>query len=161
MIARQRVPPPRCGRDDRGENMLAKFNSIGRDARRVFAPRFLTSKLLQQQNRLFKGSGGVSRNNRAAGFRPGFIDTDSGEVYLSRFADGRPAPMHVLDGLPEELVTARDESGCVQTVKATVTAGFVRNERFFTRSEAAAATEALEASQEILKSQLDVHLDIS
>ena len=138
--------------------MLAKINSLRRDARRVFAPSFLTSKLLQQQNRLYKGTGGVSRNNRAAGFRPGFLDTTSGEVYLSRFADGRPAPMHVLDGLPAELVTEREESGGVRAVKSTVTAGFVRNNRFFSRAEAAAATEALEASQEILKAQLDAHL---
>lgn len=147
----------KCGCHNHSKNMLAKFDTNTRDSRGAFARRSLTSDNLRQQNRLFDGTGGVSRNNRAAGFRPGFLDTASGEVYLARFADGRLAPMHVLDGLPEGLVVSRDETGCVRAVKATVTAGFVRNDRFYTRAEAAAAT-ALESTQEILRRALDAQL---
>lgn len=53
-------------------------------------------------------------------------------------ADGRPAPMHLLEGLPPAVVTARDATGRVIALKSTVLAGFVRAERFYTREQAAA-----------------------
>lgn len=98
---------------------------------------WLTRGGLREQNRRFKSTGGVSRENRSKGFLPAFSDTGTGAVYLSRFADGRVAPVHVLDGLPAELVTERSASGRVTAVKASICAGFVRNGEFFTREEAA------------------------
>lgn len=97
---------------------------------------------LEAQNRRYAGGGGVSRHNRDQGFAPAFLDTGTGAVYLSRFRDGRPAPMHLLDGLPAELVTARAAERVV-AVSARVTAGFVRGGRFYTREQAARAVDGV------------------
>jgi hypothetical protein len=91
------------------------------------------------ENADYRGTGGVSENNRRLGFQPAFIDRETCTVYLSRFADGRLAPCHLLDGLPAELVLARSEQGHVARVKASVVSGFVHDEHFYTRDEAAAA----------------------
>lgn len=85
------------------------------------------------------GAGGFSQGNRRAGFVPAFLDTSTGRVYASCFADGRPASMHFLEGLPEELVRARDALGRVRALKESVVAGFVRGSDFFTREQAALA----------------------
>jgi hypothetical protein len=94
---------------------------------------------LRQQNAVHAGTGGVSRKNRSLGFRPAFLDFDTQTIYLSRFADGRPAPFHLLDGLPNEIVVDRTLCGRVAAVKASVIAGFVRDGFFFTREQAARA----------------------
>ncbi len=97
----------------------------------------LTTRALRQQNLAFKGTGGVSGGNRSQGFAPAFLDTETGRVYPARFADGRPAPMHLLDGLPQELIVSRDTaSGCL-AVKRSVVAGFVQAGQFYTREQAA------------------------
>lgn len=93
---------------------------------------------LRSENRRYRGSGGRSPENRGAGFRPAFRDSETGCVYESRFGDGRPAPCHLLDGLPDAVVLARDDCGRVRDVKPGVVSGFVRDERFYTRDEAAA-----------------------
>ena len=98
----------------------------------------LTQTSLALETAHYRGTGGVSENNRSRGFQPAFIDRDTETVYLSRFPDGRPAPCHLLDGLPDELVLARNEQGRVMRVKSSVVSGFVRDERFYTRDEAAA-----------------------
>ena len=85
-----------------------------------------------------RGIGGVSENNRRLSFQPAFIDRETRTVYLSRFPDGRLAPCHLLDGLPAELVLARNEEGHVTRVKASVVSGFVHDEHFYTRDETAA-----------------------
>jgi hypothetical protein len=93
---------------------------------------------LQTQNRRFKATGGVSAENRVQGFWPAFVNTRTGEVYLSRFGDGRLAPIHLLDGLPASTVLRRTASGRVTAVHGWITAGFVRDGWFFTREQAAA-----------------------
>ena len=98
----------------------------------------LSSLYLQMESTAQRGTGAVSAENRHLGFSPAFRDTDSGETYLSTFADGRPAPFHILDGLPEPLVLARDRRGRISRVLGSVVAGFVRNGIFYTRPEAAA-----------------------
>ena len=96
----------------------------------------LSGMVLRHENRLFQGTGGVSRNNRAAGFVPAFLDTLTGQSYRSRFADGSAAPMHLLEGLPGHLlIRARDGL----QVKQGVISGFLRGDVFLTREEAAAA----------------------
>jgi hypothetical protein len=97
-----------------------------------------TAQTLRQQNRRFQGTGGVSAENRSQGFAPAFLDTETHRIYRACFADGRPAPMHLLEGLPPAVVTARDATGRVIALKSTVLAGFVRAERFYTREQAAA-----------------------
>lgn len=93
---------------------------------------------LQQENADHQGRGGVSAENRSFGFRPAFRNADTGNVYASRFADGRLAPVHVIDGLPDEVVVARSATGKVTCVKASVQSGFVRDGRFYARAAAAA-----------------------
>jgi hypothetical protein len=97
----------------------------------------LTERVLQLETQVFRGTGGVSANSRTYRFHPAFLDTSTNTVYLSRFANGQPAPFHLLDGLPDEVVVGRSASGKVQAVKPTVVSGFVRSERFYTREEAA------------------------
>jgi hypothetical protein len=99
----------------------------------------LTEAVLRRENREFEGTGGRSEENGAAGFSPAFLDTETRRVYVSRFADGRPAPFHLIDGLPGEVVVARHLSGGVARIKCTVVSGFLHCGRFYTRAEAAAA----------------------
>ncbi|BBE11099.1 hypothetical protein LRD18_06845 [Halorhodospira halochloris] len=100
-------------------------------------PRALTVDRLRRENTSFQGSGGVSDCNRELGFRPAFMDTETGHVYASCSRDGCPAPYHRLDGLPEELIRERDDSGRVIAVKTTVVSGFERDGCFYTREQAA------------------------
>jgi len=99
----------------------------------------MTNERLRTENRIYDGTGGVSAGNRTAGFVPAFRDTATGRVEPSRLADGSPAPMHLLAGLPEEWILARGEGNRVLAVKATVIAGFLRAGAFYTRAEAARA----------------------
>jgi hypothetical protein len=109
--------------------------------------RLLSLARLRIQNRRYRGSG-VSADNRGAGFRPAFRDSRTGLVYLSQFPDGSPAPVHLLDGLPPELVVQRTAAGRVAAVRNSVVAGFVRDGRFLTRDEAMA--ELAERGREVL-----------
>jgi len=62
----------------------------------------------------------------------------TGQSEFSRFADGQPAPMHLLDGLPDLWVVKRDAQGRVSALEDTVIAGFIRGGHFYTREQAAA-----------------------
>lgn len=99
----------------------------------------LSEKLLKHQNKEFGCTAGVSKNNRSAGFSPAYYDSNSDLSVVSRFADGRPAPVHILDGLPSEWVQARDRTGRVMTARPGVIAGFLRDGLFYTREQAARA----------------------
>lgn len=100
----------------------------------------MSRKALRIQNRIFAGTGGVSCANRKWGFVPGFMDRETGCMYLSRTADGTPAPIHLLDGLPPNLVVQRTATGRVCAVKGSVVAGFIRGGRFYTREQLANST---------------------
>jgi hypothetical protein len=97
----------------------------------------MTELSLERENVRHRGTGGVSAKNRSLGFAPAFIDRETRAIYLSRFADGRPAPCHLLDGLPHALVLSRRACGRVAAVKPSLVSGFVRDGRFYTREEAA------------------------
>jgi hypothetical protein len=97
----------------------------------------LTPRRLRQQNRAFQGTRGVSQGNRSQGFAPAFLDPDTGTIHLARYADGRPAPIHLLAGLPPELVVSRDAAGACTGAKPALIAGFVRTGQFYTREQAA------------------------
>jgi hypothetical protein len=104
--------------------------------------RLVNARLLKKENIAHAGTGGRSQGNCGFGFLPAFLDTGTFSIYLSRFADGRPAPFHLLDGLPDEVVLARSPSGRVLAAKPTLVSGFERNGFFYTRTAAArAATE--------------------
>lgn len=99
----------------------------------------MTEKLLQHENAAFAGSGGRSQENRHLGFKPAFFDFATQKLYPSRFADGRPAPFHMLDGLPDDVIVDRAPSGRPLAAKATLISGFERNGYFYTREAAAKA----------------------
>ena len=105
--------------------------------------RVLTPEVLEQETRMHEGSGGVSAENRHCGFRPAFLDRASGIIHPSCYASGEPAPFHLLDGLPDELVLARNTVGRVTKVVGSVISGFVHKGRFYTREEAACLCGAL------------------
>ena len=97
----------------------------------------LNRRRLRQQNREFANTGGVSSGNRAQGFVPAFCDIDSGRCVRSCYADGTPAPVHVLDGLPARWIKARDTQGRVVALITSIVPGFLCDGRFYTREEAA------------------------
>ncbi|HEY2629637.1 MAG TPA: hypothetical protein VGI57_10945 [Usitatibacter sp.] len=101
--------------------------------------RVLNEKVLKRENVVHAGSGGRSQANTGLGFRPAFYDFATQKIYPSRFADGRLAPFHMLDGLPDEVVADRAPNGRVVCAKATLISGFVREGFFYTRTAAARA----------------------
>ncbi len=105
----------------------------------------LTIDALAEENARHAGTAGVSAEGCARGFRPAFLDRATQTVYASRYADGRLAPFHVLDGLPLWLVAIRCRDGRVVGLKPSVITGFVRAGRFYTREQAAGA--AVEGAQ--------------
>jgi hypothetical protein len=98
----------------------------------------VTAQTLRAEHRIFAGTGGISQNNRSQDFQPGSYDAESGQMAISCFADGRPAPIHVLDGVPANWVTARNAGGGILSIKASVVSGFICGGRFYSRAEAAA-----------------------
>ena len=101
--------------------------------------RVLNEKVLKRENVVHEGTGGRSQANSGLGFRPAFYDFATQRIYPSRFADGRLAPFHLLDGLPDEVIVDRLPNGRVVSAKATLISGFVRDGFFYTRTAAARA----------------------
>ena len=99
----------------------------------------LSADRLQQENQVHAETGGRSEDTCGLGFKPAFLDFATQKVYPCRFANGMPAPFHLLDGLPDEVVVDRAPSGRVVCAKATLISGFVRNGFFYTRTAAAKA----------------------
>lgn len=91
---------------------------------------------LAEENRQFKTSGGVSENNSHANFLPAFKDVDTGNIALSKYVNGRQAPFHFLDGLPNSWILKRDIRGRAVEIKSSIISGFIRLGKFFTRDEA-------------------------
>ena len=96
----------------------------------------LNDDALLQENRHFAGTAGISANNRTMEFIPAFMDTQTGNVYLSRFPNGMPAPIHILVGLPDSLTETNGASGAALSIKSSVISGFVREKIFYSREEA-------------------------
>lgn len=92
---------------------------------------------LAQDNKAFGGTTGVSEENQSLGFTPAFCDTETGLSFPSCHKDGTPAAIHMLDGLPADLVIARDLQGQVVAVKPSVIPGFLKDGQFYTREQAA------------------------
>lgn len=101
--------------------------------------RLMTNEVLREENLAYVGTGGVSQENHSSGFLPAFYDLATGNSHFSCFSNGSLAPIHVLDGLPEEWIRERDQSGKVCSVKDSVIAGFIRDGYFYTRKQAAEA----------------------
>ena len=92
---------------------------------------------LEKENIEYQHTGGISQNNAQYAFVPAFQDECDQRIELSRFSDGRVAPFHMLDGLPEEWIVKRDRAGRAVEIRNTIVSGFVRHGRFFSRQEAA------------------------
>ena len=95
----------------------------------------MTPDHLRRENQSFRNTKGVSASCRVLGFRPAFRNAHTGEVRLSRFANGNPAPIHVLDGLPDHWGITRDQYGHAVRVDALVVSGFVKEDKFYTRTQ--------------------------
>lgn len=104
--------------------------------------RLFTQAKLSGENQAFSGTPGVSHENRANGFIPAFCDSITGRVEISRFQNGEPAPMHIIEGLPDCWVVERDADSRATAIKHSVVAGFVREGCFYTRSQAVEAVVA-------------------
>lgn len=98
----------------------------------------MTQELLELESEVYENTGGASAECRPYGFRPAFYDLQTRTIYMSCFSDGRPAPFHLLDGLPEHLVVTRQAGGRVSSVKGSLISGFELYGRFYTREEASA-----------------------
>ena len=101
--------------------------------------RSMNQDRLRIENLAFAGTCGVSSCARESRFVPAFKDLETGRVELSCLAAGVPAPMHIISCLPDEWAIERNAAGEITALKASVVAGFVRDNRFFTREEAANA----------------------
>lgn len=107
---------------------------------------FLSRYCLRWENKLFRGTGGVSQHNRKYRFEPAFCDLETGKVYPSCRGDGTPATCHMIEGLPMNLAIERDCGGRITKIKSTVIAGFVRSGHFYTREQAAQAVAAIQSA---------------
>ena len=94
------------------------------------------SKRLINENNKFKNTGGVSQKNKQYNFVPAFLDFETGAIYISSFSNGEPAPIHLFDGLPKELIVGRNAVNKPVKIKQTVVSGFVLEGRFYTREQA-------------------------
>ncbi len=97
----------------------------------------LSQQTLERENQTYANTAGVSQNNRDLGFVPGYCDVRTGETIISRFADGRPSPVHTLDGLPVSWVALRDPNGRALATREGIIAGFIHEGCFYTRAQAA------------------------
>ena len=94
------------------------------------------SQRLINENNYFQKTGGVSQGNRKYNFFPAFLDFESGEIYISSFSNGNPAPIHIYDGLPKHLIVSRNAANKAVEIKQSVVSGFVHEDRFYTREQA-------------------------
>jgi hypothetical protein len=112
--------------------------------------RMFTEASLQRENLAFSGTPGVSHENRDNGFIPAFCDSETGRVEISRFVNGQPASLHVIEGLPDSWVVERDADSRATAIKHSVIAGFIYKGCFYTRTQAA---EAVRAETETMDSE--------
>lgn len=91
---------------------------------------------LHQENLAFRGTTGISENTGPA-FRPAFLDRASGQVELSRNANGEPANIHLICWLPREWAVAVTGSGAIAELKSGIISGFECDGAFYTRDEMA------------------------
>lgn len=97
----------------------------------------LTQLSLDDENVLYQRTRHAHGHGARPGFVPGYRNDLTGELARSRYADGTPAPLHLLDGLPDHWVAERDALGNVTRARTGIVAGFLRGGRFYTRDEAA------------------------
>lgn len=104
----------------------------------------MNNHILQQQTLQFRGTGGISQENRQFGFIPAFKDQETERVYLCCEADGRLASCHLLQNLPDHLVIARDRRGNIMSLKDSIISGFCLKGQFYTREQASQQLKMLQ-----------------
>ena len=97
----------------------------------------LTQLSLNDENVLYGRTRQARSEDRLPGLVPGYRNQRTGELARSRYADGTPAPVHLLDGLPDHWIAERDADGRVIRARTDIEAGFLRSGRFYNRDEAA------------------------
>ena len=98
---------------------------------------FVDKETLQSENQAFSGTKGISENNRESGFKPAFIDKKTGRIEVARLANGQPAPVHIINWLPNDWAKAFNEDGTIKCLIPDNVAGFVRDSIFYTRDQVA------------------------
>jgi len=63
--------------------------------------------------------------------QPAFYDMETDTIYPSTYADGRAAPIHIYDGLPNEVQVR---------MQLNIVSGFTMNGDFLTRNQAMTVT---------------------
>ncbi len=75
-----------------------------------------------------------SCENQRLVFQPAFYDMQTGKIHISRYSSGRQAPLHILDGIPNNVAKRAD---------LNLVSGFIYNGIFLTRQQAADKREEL------------------
>ena len=81
----------------------------------------------------------ASERFRAQGYLPAFYNRDTLTVELSRFTNGKLAPIHLLDALPSDWVAERSPSGKILALKDSVDVGYLCDGVFYTPCEVSEA----------------------
>jgi len=69
-----------------------------------------------------------SCENQRLVFQPAYFDMQTGKIHVSRYASGHQAPLHILDGIPDNVAKRAD---------LNLVSGFIYNGIFLTRQQAA------------------------
>lgn len=102
----------------------------------------MNDRTLKMQNLAYRGTLGLSENNRRKGFLPAFRHDQTGHVQIACRQDGSACSFHLIDWLPLDWALEHAADGRVLCLAPGVTAGFVRDGVFYTREEAADAEHA-------------------
>lgn len=113
--------------------LLERKNDIGQAGRSQAAEELVVIRVPQR----YDHCRALCEESHAAGFQPAFLDTHTGVVYLSRFLNGQIAPLHFFDALPSNLVERDSNCSQARRLKNFVVAGYVSEDQFYTREEAA------------------------
>lgn len=99
----------------------------------------MNNQTLRHENLAFAGTNGISQNSSRSGFKPAFLNCNSGRVEISRMESGMPAPFHLIDWLPEEWAASTRKDGTIKSLIPGIVSGFSRNGKFYTREQTASA----------------------
>jgi hypothetical protein len=88
---------------------------------------------LCQENLEYRGTRGISQNNKTTGFSPAFREEKTGRIEIARLSNGHPAPAHIISWLPVDWALTRDEHGAIMELIPDIVSGFVRQGLFYTR----------------------------
>ena len=97
----------------------------------------MNNQTLRSENQAFAGTKGVSQNNESYGFKPAFLDRNTGRVEQARLENGQPATIHIIDWLPKEWAGSFYPDGRIKILIPGINAGVVCNTIFYNREQVA------------------------